>query len=68
VFASQGQGGFTDFVRIGMGQLPGRAIVGREAVDAADAESFPQVSNGAGGEAEGGGEAGGGLALLGALE
>jgi hypothetical protein len=43
-------------------------IVGSQAVEPAVAESFPQVSHGPRGEAEGSREAGGGLALLGALE
>jgi hypothetical protein len=68
VVASLGQGRITDRVRIGMRELLGRLIVGCQAVGPTLAESFAQLSHGARGEAEGSREAGGGLALLGALE
>jgi hypothetical protein len=55
-------------IRVGMGLFLGPAIVGRDAVGAAVAESFSQMAHGSGGEAEGRREAGGRLAELGALE
>jgi hypothetical protein len=51
-----------------LGQVTGRVIVGPHAVGSAIAESFPEMSYRAGGEAEAGREAGGGLPLRGALE
>jgi hypothetical protein len=68
MLASQGQRGLADPVRIGMGQRSGRAIIGRHAVGTAVTEALLQVSHGAGGQAEGGREAGGRLPLLSELE
>jgi hypothetical protein len=51
-----------------MSQRAGSVIIGSDPVEAAVAESLRQVSHGAGSEAEGRREAGGRLAVLGALE
>jgi hypothetical protein len=66
--SSHGQGGVADAIRVGMSQRPGGVIIGSDPVEAAVAESLRQVSHGAGSETEGRREAGGRLAVLGALE
>lgn len=68
VLTPQSQRGLADLIGIGVREFPRGAIVGRDAVRAAVAESFSQVSYGARGKAEGDGEAGGRLSLLGAFE
>jgi hypothetical protein len=68
MLASQSQRGLADPIGIGMREIPGCMIVGRHAVRPTVAKPFPQVSYGARGKVEGGGEAGGRLPLLGALE
>jgi hypothetical protein len=68
VLTPHGQRGLADPIGIGLGQIAGRVGVGGHPLGSAITEPFPQVSHGARGEAEGGGEAGGRLALLGALE
>jgi hypothetical protein len=68
VLPPQGQRGGAGPVRIGMRQAPGRMIVGSHAVGSSVAKSLSQMAYGAGGQAEGGGEAGGRLAVLSALE
>jgi hypothetical protein len=68
VLPPQGQCGLAHARAIGTSQVLGRAIIRRDALGSAVAESFLQMSHGAGGEAESGREAGGRLALLGALE
>jgi hypothetical protein len=66
--SAQGEGDLADLGRVGLGQMSGRVIVGSETVGPALAEALEQMAHGAWGESEGGGEAGGGLALLGTLE
>jgi hypothetical protein len=68
VLTPQGQRGLADPIGIGVGQIPGRVRVGRHTFGSALTEPFPQMSHGTRGEAEGGGEGGGRLPLLAALE
>jgi hypothetical protein len=51
-----------------MGEVLGRAIIGRDAVGPAVAETLQQMAHGSGGEAEGSREAGGRLAESSAFE
>ena len=65
MLTSQGQSGLTEFVGIGVRESLGRAIVRGKRVAAAEAKSSQEMAHGAWGEAEGGGEAARGFALLG---
>jgi hypothetical protein len=68
VLTAQGQCSPADRIGRGVRHLLGRVIIGRDAVGSAVAESFRQMAHGPRGEIEGGREAGGRLALLGAVE
>lgn len=68
VLPPQAQCDLAHSIRVGMGLFLGPAIIGRDAIGPAVAESFSQMAHGSGGEAEGRREAGGRLAELGALQ
>jgi len=67
MLTTQVQGGLAHLDRIGVGQAPGWLIIGPQRVGSAVSEPLEQMADGAWGQVESAGEAGGVLAGLGAF-